>query len=339
MDLTPVGVRGKRRAKGQPSLAAGPPMKKRAKIDAGSSPSKKPCLITSMLPKEILEQIFWLSQNVNFPLASPLIGRMLSNSSLMQTIFHGFVESWDAFLDGYRCTITRDLRQIPGDPTFQTDILAQRWCTAELLLGAQKQWLRDWNKRRPQELLQWIHDAHQLTNPLDIDPENGSRDIVGLRPSLTYAYGLLSQPGVNDELQFVDMTCVEIYAKWRGIHASTNIPDYLLCGKWTEDNMKKLLWLVQAGARLAEHQTWEITRFGLRHVITDDPDEPKIVALKLLQHLGAWMHWPAHIRDEELDIWMRAWKSLKNLTRNENGDNEANAEIVDGGDWDYARSL
>lgn len=96
MALTPVKIRGKRNRKGEP---AHEPRKvqKVGKRDNQNRPRRsKFSAIEMSLPLEVLERIFWFSENVNFPRASHLIGRLLSGvPTLHKTIIAAFGPTWD----------------------------------------------------------------------------------------------------------------------------------------------------------------------------------------------------------------------------------------------------
>ncbi len=101
MELTPIRVRGKRRTGGDQLLVAPPP--KRFRKDQTQEKQAgvrrpKASRIEKSLPLEVLERIFWLSENVNFPRASPRLGRLLSGpSTLRESFLSAFGPTWEVW--------------------------------------------------------------------------------------------------------------------------------------------------------------------------------------------------------------------------------------------------
>jgi hypothetical protein len=99
MDLTPIRVRGKRRAQGELPLA---PSLKRPK-DLGQKKQvrvrrPKASNIEKSMPLEVLERIFWFSENINLPRASPRLGTLLSGpSTLRETFLSAFGPTWEVW--------------------------------------------------------------------------------------------------------------------------------------------------------------------------------------------------------------------------------------------------
>ncbi|KAH6662212.1 hypothetical protein F5X68DRAFT_266220 [Plectosphaerella plurivora] len=148
MKLTPIKVRGKRT-----TMAS----KKRKMADlaldeAPEPPRKylkrraKKSLLERQIPLEIMERFFILSENTNFPLCSPLLGRLLSGRhTLVAAVIAAFGPTWKIGF-GFKyiedCWSFRGQASPTGNPVFQSAILECRWATVDLILEAQQQWGR-----------------------------------------------------------------------------------------------------------------------------------------------------------------------------------------------------
>lgn len=108
------------------------------------------------------------------------------------------------------------------------------------------------------------------------------------------------------------------------VHKDTQIPDDLLTGPWDNDHvLQKLFWLVRAGARLSNDQTWEVTLAGFRNAVqgldaqhtsrirpADTPipqasSSTNLTVIRLLCILGAFREWPRHVVQEQFDRVVR----------------------------------
>jgi hypothetical protein len=167
MKLTPIKVRGKR-------TTNAPKKRKMADLtiaDAVEPPRKfskrraKKSLLEREIPLEIMERFFILSENTNFPLCSPLLGRLLSGRhTLVATVIAAFGPTWEI---GFGFKYIEDCWSFLGQPTptgnpvfqvsstktttspsaanlnlSQSAILECRWATVDLLLEAQQKWGR-----------------------------------------------------------------------------------------------------------------------------------------------------------------------------------------------------
>lgn len=130
MELTPIKVRGKRRAQNQPVNE--PPQKRSHRDQSTKKKSKirrpKFSDLEKSMPLEVLEQIFWLSENVNFPRASPRLGRLLSGpATLRETFLCAFGPTWDNYFSKRQSSVVylewTDLvlreNGFSGNPDFQ----------------------------------------------------------------------------------------------------------------------------------------------------------------------------------------------------------------------------
>ncbi|KAI0405482.1 hypothetical protein F4802DRAFT_597038 [Xylaria palmicola] len=312
MELTPIKVRGKRRAQGERLVAARPP--KRFKKDR--SQKKKPEIrrakaseIEKSMPLEILERIFWLSENINLPRAGPRLGRLLSGrSTLRETFLTAFGPTWEVW---FGCVNGRgggfpavhsyagweeDEDRFGGNPSFQTDLLAYSWATIDIILDCWDIWVRRHARNLPfQHFPLW-------GEPLKPNAYTGSGVAVGIsdiKESRYYFYHDYNAfRNVEHQSNYSGYHSERNPSTWIQVHRSTEIPDDLLTGPWVEDSLQKLFWLVQAGARLSAAQTWEVTSEGFRNAISDR-HAPNLTVIRLLHILGAFQEWPGHVQKDE----------------------------------------
>lgn len=172
MKLTPIKIRG-RRGRKQPWQPPNPERFKRKHHDSEEDefneetdviPSqvdkngvrrrrrvktRKPAALIEQLPPEILERIFSMSENLNFPRSSLRIGYMLSaRTFLLQLIVDAFSPTWDMWFGCPRKDIQsyrgyeKDGERMGGNSGYQTSILSSKWFTLSLLLHAQQVWIR-----------------------------------------------------------------------------------------------------------------------------------------------------------------------------------------------------
>ena len=145
MELTPGRIRGKRqRRKGDPPL---PPksasMSKKAqrerriqrimlKKQQKVKPKSQASYLEKELPLEIIERIFWASENVNFPRSSFRIGRLLSGPATRRATFlRAFGPTWDVWFGCLRAEPEMksyhgwqdDAARFGGSPGFQVSLL------------------------------------------------------------------------------------------------------------------------------------------------------------------------------------------------------------------------
>ncbi|KAK3389018.1 hypothetical protein B0T20DRAFT_91866 [Sordaria brevicollis] len=170
MKLTPIKIRG--RGRKQPWQPPNPERFKRKHHDEGDEhgeetgvvPSqvdkngvkrrrrvktRKPAALIEQLPPEILERIFSMSENLNFPRSSLRIGYMLSaRTFLLQLIVDAFSHTWDLWFGCPRKDVIsyrgyeKDGERMGGNAEFQTSIISSKWFTFSLLLHAQQVWIR-----------------------------------------------------------------------------------------------------------------------------------------------------------------------------------------------------
>lgn len=141
MELTPVKIRGKKRARtfpasnGSGSPPTSTPRKKRTitsgKPSSSSLPKKqaKPPTRLEALPTEVLLLIFRCADfPINLPLASPLLGAKLSSKQTYKEVCAS------AFPRNVSRALWFGPESGPGEEAkLQTEILQRRWCTLSLL--------------------------------------------------------------------------------------------------------------------------------------------------------------------------------------------------------------
>ncbi|KAI2639405.1 hypothetical protein GGS21DRAFT_429275 [Xylaria nigripes] len=315
MELTPMKVRGKRRAQGEQILVKLEPKRRNKGLSRNqqSRPRRpKASNIEKSLPLEVLEHILWLSENVNFPRASPRLGRLLSApSTLRETFLAAFGPTWDVW---FGCVNGRDTEfpvvhsyaewgddtiRFGGNPAFQTDILACSWATIDLMLDCRDIWIRRHAQNRPFE---HVHLWGIPITPCLYTGTGVAVGVSGIKEARYYFYH--DYEAFRNIEQMNSYTAADSYLSercttWIEVHRSTQIPDELLTGPWDEKDLQKLFWLIQAGARLSPDQTWELTCEGYREA-TLDPCSPNVTVIRILRSLDAFRKWPHHIRVEEL---------------------------------------
>lgn len=139
MKLTPIRVRGKRRLPEEGAEGEGAKRSKaqaldrealasaaRARLKARKSSKFKMALILRVLPLEVLEDIFLLSENVNFATSSPLLGcRLSARVTLVNFVTAAFAPTWEQFFAVELVTYRsyngwfRDFDRLPGNASFQ----------------------------------------------------------------------------------------------------------------------------------------------------------------------------------------------------------------------------
>ncbi|KAI0434842.1 hypothetical protein F5Y09DRAFT_190266 [Xylaria sp. FL1042] len=317
MELTPIRVRGKRRA-GDQLLVAPPP--KRAHKDRSQKKQAGVCrpkvsYLEKSLPLEILERIFWLSENVNFPRASPRLGRLLSGpSTLRETFLSAFGPTWEVWFgcvdgrdaSGYFPVVhsyagwDEDVDRFGGNPGFQTDLLACSWTTIDMILDCRDIWVRRHARNLPFEHIPLWLNMHSPQLRIYSGTANTSNDAEGAKSYFRHDYEAFRQIGNNPDYYNDWLDPAERHdSTWIDVHRSTQIPDDLITGPWDESSLQKLFWLVQAGARLSSSQTWEVTCEGFSNAMSDRY-APNMTVIRLLHMLGAFENWPEHVISHEL---------------------------------------
>lgn len=321
MELTPIRVRGKKNRVPLPPkrLNRDRGQRKQARVRRPRASN-----IERSMPLEVLERIFWFSENVNLPRASPRLGRLLSGAStLRETFLAAFGPTWDVWfgcVDGRGpgspvihsyADWDKDADRFGGNPAFQTDLLACSWTTIDMILDCWDVWVRRHARIRPYEHVPLWGNPKE---PLSYAGSGVTVGISNIKEARCYFY--------QDYQAFRNVEHQSSYAgglefrmdnnpsTWVEVHRSTEIPEDLVSGPWDDGSLQKLFWLVQAGARLSGHQTWEVTREGFRNAISDKYD-PNLTAIRLLHILGAFRGWPKHVWNEEFHKVDAIMPSLK----------------------------
>ncbi|RYP66978.1 hypothetical protein DL771_007474 [Monosporascus sp. 5C6A] len=311
MELTPIHIPGKRRRKGEPPPSRKPKRtkenhQKKALAKTSKEPARKGSYIENM-PLEILETIFLYAENINLARASPLIGSMLSGISTRRWVFiHAFAPTWcREGLHG------ENLLEWDPNPAHQSALLEYSWANMRFIAECFERCVRQYPD---------IMASHDIFGDLVDEEEDGSGNGVAE----------VAAPGEADEIgaEETDVTAAERcflrhYAAFRDgervvdtalltrsdrvamVETDTRIPDALLAGPWDEEALKKLYWLVRAGARVQDDQTWELTYPGFRLAVEDglSYDDFGMSALALFKHLGVWLSWPPHVLEEAYELF------------------------------------
>jgi len=280
MQLTPIKVRGKRGKAPSSKAPTKQPVKKRTSRLSSRLSVKRKSLLERQLPLEIIERIFVLSENLNFPRCSPLVGRLLSGrSTLVNLLIAAFHPTWDCWFGVNRRALktvskrdaTEDSRRVwrhedfsecfPGDPEFQSSVLASPWLSMDIMIDARQVWA--WRFARDR----WYSHSH--VGPKDEETDHtGSLDCLHDRVGGfghfdsrgCFEYDWLAY-GLNGPKPALDF--------YVDVHPKATIPDGLITGPWTPEQQRLLFWLRRGGAKIqAEHQTWETLRVGLQNAVT-----------------------------------------------------------------------
>ncbi|KAI0542760.1 hypothetical protein GGR58DRAFT_496870 [Xylaria digitata] len=315
MELTPIRVRGKRRAPREELIAALPPKRLRrnpSRKKQAEVRRPKASNIESSMPLEVLERIFWLSENINFPRASLRIGRLLSGpSTLRETFLTAFGPTWDVWfgcVHGQRAGYPEiqsyagwkdDAEQFGGNPSFQSDLLACSWTTIDMILDCWDIWVRRHAQKRLFEYIPLWGDPIRPNSYLGSGATVGINNIKEAGHYFYHDYhAFRNVDRLSSDEEIIEYGTERNSGTWIEVHRSTEIPDDLVTGPWGESSLQKLFWLVRAGARLSPGQTWEVTREGFRNAMSDEY-APNLSVIRLLRILGAFKDWPSHVRNEE----------------------------------------
>ncbi|KAI2615360.1 hypothetical protein GGR54DRAFT_642383 [Hypoxylon sp. NC1633] len=309
MKLTPISVPGKRRHAGD-VLVDAQPKRARHTPKLTSQPSREArASYLEKLPLEVLENIFWMSGNINLPRASPRVGRMLSGRpTLRETFITAFVPTWDAWFN-----IVRDRAYIDecvqGDPVFQSGILQYSWTNIAFILEC-------WNiyvRRRANGQLrngEAFHCQHPRIwgDPGDVGAMGREDDECLVDPdeaSLCFFHDYAAFHNFERRNSVGNFAVAETALSFFQVHKNTRIPDTLLESPWTDETLQKLFWLVRGGARLSPEQTWELTSEGWRNAVPRGIDlvthGANLTAVRLLGTLNIFHDWPESLNNEELD--------------------------------------
>ncbi|KAI1100878.1 hypothetical protein F4804DRAFT_317787 [Jackrogersella minutella] len=294
MELTPIKARGKRR-RGNHNTTITPILNKKLKAKSKSNrrklpkdkpapEEKKPDL--EHMPLEILEQIFFLSENVNLPRASHRIGKILSGYSTKREAFiSGFKFYWDVYLklEGLFYHDNFD----PDNHEFQSSLLAYSWANIQFILEC---WDMHY-QRRKQAVPGFIGTLQCSCSDGNVikRPSDGFRD----------HYAEFSQIEHVNQHNYQSLFQNMRPHYHTRLHDRTRIPDSLLTSPLDDEGLKKLFWLVRSNIELSPDQTWEVTLQAFQHA-TPSCSRLNFTAVRLLDNMSTFTTWPLHILLEEL---------------------------------------
>ncbi|KAI1212593.1 uncharacterized protein F4807DRAFT_457391 [Annulohypoxylon truncatum] len=296
MKLTPLKIPGKRCQKDDNNPVAVTP-RKRAKLKSKSKShlqksAEENASYLELMPLEIVERIFWLSENVNLPRASPRIGRLLSGSFTRQeTFIIAFEPTWDACLG-------------------ISALLEFSWVDISFILSC-------WDRYIVRRAKQLRLDSHasinlrfqlgQHTPPVNALQTTGESSVAGTSDNFWADYRLFRdletwegdhrRVHVGHQLEL--FTASTLYQ----VNANTRIPDKLLCSAKSETDLQKLFWLVRGGASLAPDQNWECTQEAFRNAFPEGMRTCGQLSYALMGihfMLGTAQGWPAHVFSEAI---------------------------------------
>ncbi|OHF03434.1 hypothetical protein CORC01_01153 [Colletotrichum orchidophilum] len=316
MPLTPIKVRGKR---GKAASSSGPQTRessaqKRTSRLSGRLVTKRASGLEQVLPLEIIEYIFILSENLNFPRCSPRLGCLLSGrSTLVNLVITAFHPTWDCWFGVDKRVIKTALRQgatedarglwryesspefFPGDSAFQSSLLSSPWVNVDIIFEARQVWAWRFARHR------WYSHSHvglkdeeaEPNNPLELPHDRvGGFGHFDSRSCFEYDWLSYSLNGSKPALDF-----------YVDVHPKTTIPDDLLTGPWTLEQQRLLFWLRRGGAKTQpESQTWETLRIGLQNAVTHrnpgNLDGRLIEMLLLVED-----YFPSHALEDNPSLW------------------------------------
>jgi len=274
------------------------------------------------VPLEVLESIFWHSENINLPLSSLRFGWVLSGRpTLRQTFINAFAPTWDAW-HGYVQTfagpgprtfsldgVEADPGEWAGNPEFQSALLRQPWADIEMILESEQFWCNRFARDRLSEPARlWGQVRPRIDTADSLQPESLVRD------EFIHDYAAFRQAEEKRlPLQASDINTSSTYVL---VHKDTQIPDDLLTGPWPDEkSLQKLFWLTRAGCQLAEDQTWEVTLEGFRNAVwgrsgastrpsrlelSQSGHKVNLTVVRIFVALGAFTLWPHWVMREEL---------------------------------------
>lgn len=301
MYLTPIKVRGK----GAPAtrrVSSQPPSKPGEDGDNESVTSAKKPIVKKApierLPLEILEQIFLDSSELNFPRSSLRIGYMLSSRScLLRLVISVFAPTWsDSLGKSIRALpiYLWDSKRVPidfaGDPKLQSDILACKWATMDIITGALQVWLlrngRDYlcdHSETPPQADNIIIPAQSPSG------HNAARAYKHATESLHECFEFSFR-------RFATLQSHFEFSTYGEVHPAIRIPDALLAGPFDLDMIKKLYWLSRSLIKVKGDQSWELAKEGLQNILEHEDDEQAALLIILFEDIGAWDDWPRSAR-------------------------------------------
>ncbi|KAI1408092.1 hypothetical protein F5Y13DRAFT_173345 [Hypoxylon sp. FL1857] len=329
MELTPIKVPGKRRRDNGDADAVVVSPHKRLRGRLGSRRQKareeKETPRLQSMPLEILEYIFYLSENINLPRSSPVIGRRLSGELIRRDFFiFAFEPVWERWLESHGDRFG-DFYGLffpsEGDPKLQSDLLELPWVDIDFILMCWDRFVAQFAKRRI-ATGQPFHVRHIRLwgDPDDVTKVNAKNDDLLVNPEKAsdcfwHDYAAFRR------IEELDVDNFEFFARSGSqdpesndhtiqsptllyVHKAIQIPDSLLIQAASDERaLQKLFWLARGGARFAHHQTWELTLQAFHHYVPKEipySGEINLTAVRIFDLLGAFANWPDHIMREEI---------------------------------------
>ncbi|KAK4145331.1 uncharacterized protein C8A04DRAFT_10667 [Dichotomopilus funicola] len=334
MKLTPIKVKGKlahKKTWKPPEKPAAQASKKRQSkkrqrdADGDDIPqplqrrfkSSKPAAAIEELPTEILERIIIMSRNLNFLRSSLRIGYRFSSRSFMsELLVAAFEPTWEMWL-GYpksdailRCTRERvrfnnrmleavnypllKPESVPGDPDFQSSVLACTWVNTAVILEAQQKWYR--KNGGPGDL------PRHLDSPIppSVRPSLGNVDDVDLLfqrdwDEFKASCGIILSVEIKGlSPSIVQPTTLSWRPRYMELHPLIKIPERLITGPFDWEVAKTTFWLVRGGVttKLDQAWSWEVTKRGFDIIITLSDKELMVTLLLLWAELECFRNWP-----------------------------------------------
>ncbi|OAR01666.1 hypothetical protein LLEC1_03978 [Akanthomyces lecanii] len=306
MKLTPVRVRGKRKATAATSTSSSSPRpsKMRRSIkDVKHTRQLQPRTNLSRLPAEILESILLYSGSVALPRSSPVVGAKLSSrATLLRFFIWGFHDTWDQWFgipfrevtegpkpkdEAKGSRTPQEAKYFPcdGDPELQSSLLELPWVDIDFILRAQQAWADTYARHR------WY------------EPPAGIA---------TGGYGVFDAALFFDKeyKQFIRSPGSIYRTVARNVHPGVRLSLPLVTGPWDEERQKRLLWLVRGGINLETRDSairslpWEYHLEFLHNAIVQ-ADTPNSVAYRLLRDQCDLMRVPEDTLRRERDALVK----------------------------------
>lgn len=320
MELTPIRIPGKRHRKGEQAVifSARPRRKARQTVEEKKTKRAKPSYLERKLPFEIVERIFWASENVNFAKSSLRIGKLLSGlSTRRETFLEAFGPTWDVWFGCFRdrpgsirpavnsyYQWETDSSRFGGNPEFQSTLLRYSWVNISFILECWDIWIQRHARDRYFQH-QWFWGGDEASSnmiPREQEDTGGYNNVnKPAREYFLHDYDAFCSRALEESLlrQFIGVGYLEV-------HPDIEIPEELLTGPWNEEATQKLFWLFRAGARLSDNQTWELTFEGYQRAMSGAI--PNLRIIRILDMFGSFNTWPENI------VWS-AYKKLRFSTR------------------------
>ncbi|ATY61679.1 hypothetical protein CCM_06536 [Cordyceps militaris CM01] len=304
MKLTPVRIRGKRKASNTATSTTPRPSKMlRSLQDVKHMRQRQPRTTLDRLPTEILEKILLYSGSVALPQCSPVVGAKLSSrATLLRFFIWGFHDTWDQWFgvpfrevlegpkpkdDARGARSPQEAKYFPcdGDPELQSALLELPWVDMDLILRAQQTWADTYARHR------W-YEPHI--------------------PLSAGGYGLFDATRYFDAAYqtFTRHRHLPVRTVVRHVHPDVRLPVPLVTGPWNEERQRRLLWLVHGGINLEAPDSatrslpWEYHVDFLRNAIVQ-AQTPNDIAYRLLRDQCDLMRVPADVLRQERDALIK----------------------------------